>query len=493
MGLPFRTIVLSSVAAVVLAGCTVGPDFHRPATTMPSGWAPPLPGPATQPSETSAQPADLTRWWTQFNDDKLTSLVDRALKSNLTLQQAEARIRQARAQRGVDASAFWPDVSANAQYRRTRTPTPKAKSFGTEGGTQTDLYQTGFDATWELDVFGGTRRSVESADANIVAAVEDRRDTMVTLISEVAKNYLDLRGQQQRVDIAQRNLESQLGSVNVTRRKLEAGFVTGLDVANAEAQVASTRSLIPPLEAQIRQDIYAIALLLGVEPASLVQELTVTSPLPTTPPKVPVGLPSELLRRRPDIRRAEAQLHSATAQIGVATADLFPKFSLNGTLGIGGSELSSLSTLNNHNWSYGPSVTWDIFNAGRVQSSIKVQEALRDQSTLTYRQTVLTALSDVETALVAYTKEQEHRELLSQAVDSNRKAVDLSQLQYTGGETDFLNVLNAQRSLLAAEQALSSSTQDVATDLVSLYKALGGGWENPAPAPTTAPAIATTR
>ncbi len=480
MRLPIRTMLISGAAAVVVAGCTVGPDYHRPATTMPSGWAPAVPSPATLPSETSDKAASLTHWWTQFNDGKLTSLVDQALKGNLSLQQAEARIRQARAQRGVDASAFWPDVSANGSYRRTRTPKPGG------GGTQTDLYQSGFDAAWELDVFGGTRRSVESADANIVAAIEDRRDVMVTLVSEVALNYLDLRGQQERVAISNRNLESQLRSLDLTRRQFKAGFIGALDVANAEAQVATTRSLIPTLEAQIRQDIYTIAVLLGAGPASLVEELTTTGPLPTTPPQVPVGLPSELLRRRPDIRRAEAQLHSATALIGVATADLFPKFSLNGTLGIGGPELSSLSTLNNHNWSYGPSVTWDIFNAGRVQSNIKVQEALRDQSTLAYRQTVLTALSDVETALVAYAKEQEHRQLLAEAVDANRRAVDLSQRLYSEGETDFLNVLTAQRSLLAAEQALSISTQSVATDLVSLYKALGGGWENAAP--TVAPA-----
>ncbi len=483
MGLPIRSMVLSSVTAVCVAGCMVGPDYHRPATTMPAGWVPQGPEPATLPSHTDTGAPNLVHWWAQFGDAELTSLVERSLHGNLDVQQAEARIRQARAQGVVVGSAYWPDVTANGSYRRVRTPN------GRGGGVESNLYSEGFDATWELDVFGGTRRSVEAADAQTVSAIEDLRDVMVTLVSEVAANYLDLRGQQERIVISQRNLESQLKSLDLTRRQFKAGFIGALDVANAEAQVATTRSQIPSLESQIRQDIYAIALLLGIEPGALVEELSATAPMPTTPPQVPVGLPSELLRRRPDIRRAEAQLHAATAQIGVATADLYPKFSLTGTIGIAASNSKALDTWSNRNWSIGPSVSWDIFNAGRTQANIKVQEALRDQSTYAYRSTVLTALRDVESSLIAYAKEQEHQQILGEAVTSNRRAVDLSQRLYSDGQTDFLNVLNAQRSLLLAEQAYSLSAQSVATDLVSLYKALGGGWESTAStaAPTTAP------
>jgi outer membrane protein, multidrug efflux system len=322
--------------------------------------------------------------------------------------------------------------------------------------------------------------------------VEDRRDVLVTLLGDVAVTYIDIRGLQEQIDIARRNLVAQEHTADVTRRKKAAGFVGALDVANAEAQVASTKSQIPVLESQVRQDIYALSVLLGKEPGQLVEQLTVQTPIPTTPPQIPVGLPSELLRRRPDIRRAEAQLHAATAQIGVATADLFPKFSLNGAVGISGNKLSSLTNFNNRFWSVGPNASWDIFSGGRVQSNIKVQEALRDESFITYRRTVLTALKDVESSLVAYAKEQEHRTALADAVSANRRAVDLSTLLYAQGETDFINVLNAQRSLLAAEDAYASSTRTVSTDLVSLYKALGGGWENnayPATRPTTQPIV----
>ena len=393
------------------------------------------------------------------------------MNDSLTLQQAEVRIRQARASRGVTDAAWWPNVNGTADYRRSRTPNPRG------GGVQADQYRAGFDAAWELDVFGGTRRAVEAADADIIAAVEDRRDVLVSLLGDVALNYIDLRGTQDRINIAKQNLSLQQHTLDVTRRQFAGGFVSGLDVANAEAQVASTRSIIPSLESQARQDIYTLAVLLGREPGELVAELDSAGPIPTTPPDVPIGLPSELLRRRPDIRRSEAQIHAATARIGVATADLFPKLSLTGNLGISADTLSGLSSINNRNWSIGPSVTWDIFSAGRVQSSIEVQKALHDESTLAYRQTVLNALKEVENSLVAYSKEQEHRLALADSVAANRKAVDLANRLYEAGQVDFLNVLNAQRSLLVAEDAYSQSTRAVAGDLVSLYKALGGGWE----------------
>lgn len=475
----FQLLSFAGMAGLCgLAGCTVGPDYKAPATTMPSKWVAPTTCPTTLPSNTISQPHELISWWKAFKDSQLDRLVDRAIVSNLTVQQAEARIRQARAARGIAESAYWPNVNADAAYTRGQVP---------NNGKQQNLYKAGFDASWELDVFGQVSRSVESADANIVASVENRRDVLVTLLGDVATNYINLRGTQERIDIARENLALQEHTADVTRRQFAGGFVSGLDVANAEAQVATTRSQIPLLETAARDYIYTLSVLLGTEPGTLVDELTPTAPIPTTPPDVPVGLPSELLRRRPDIRSAEAQLHSATALIGVATADLFPKFSLTGTAGLTGSTLSSMSNFNSRYWSVGPSATWDIFSAGRIQSNIKVQEALRDEQFLGYKQTVLQALKEVDSSLVAYAKEQERRISLADAVTANKKAVDLATRLYENGQVDFLNVLNAQRSLLVVEDAYSSSTSSVATDLVALYKALGGGWENNA-YPTTAPA-----
>jgi NodT family efflux transporter outer membrane factor (OMF) lipoprotein len=248
-------------------------------------------------------------------------------------------------------------------------------------------------------------------------------------------------------------------------------------VANANAQAATTASQIPVLESGARGAIYNISVLLGREPTALVEELDTETPIPVTPPRVPVGLPSDLVRRRPDIRRAEARIHAATARIGVATADLFPRFSLTGSLNFSATDVGSLAKWSSASWSMGPSLQWPIFDAGRIRWNIEVQNALQEQSLIAYEQTILTALKDVETALMAYAKEQEHNVLLEDAVVNNRKAVDLAMELYTGGQTDFLNVLTAQRSLYTSEDALVQSTRTLAVNLVALYKALGGGWE----------------
>ena len=256
-----------------------------------------------------------------------------------------------------------------------------------------------------------------------------------------------------------------------------------LDVATAKAQVATTESTIPVFESSARAAIYNLGVLLGREPAVLSKDLSRAAPIPPTPPEIPVGLPSDLLRRRPDIRRAEAQLHAATARIGVATADLFPKFNLAGSFGFSASDVTRIDRWTSNFWSWGPTVTWPIFAGGRIYWNIKVQNALQEQALLTYEKTVLTALKDVETALVAYAKEQEHRKALSEAVVNNRKAVDLAMILYVAGKSDFLNVLIAQRSLFATEDALAQSTSTVDTNLIALYKALGGGWEQEGPPP----------
>ncbi|MCX7007169.1 MAG: efflux transporter outer membrane subunit [Kiritimatiellaeota bacterium] len=452
---------------LLLSGCMVGPDYKPPQYPVPTVWN----------STAATQPVALTNWWTKFNDATLNSLIARAIATNLDLKIAESNVRQARAQRGIVASGFWPTLDASGQYRR------QSSSGGSSGlSISGDMYQAGLDAAWEIDIFGGVRRGIEAADADVLVTMENRRATLVSLTAEVALNYLNLRGYQQQLAIARENIVAQERSAALTRKRFPA-FASKLDVVNAEAQVATTRAAIPVLESAARQTIFALSILLAREPAALAGELEAAAPLPITPPDVPAGLPSDLLRRRPDVRAAEAALHGATARIGVATADLFPKFALTGSIGTSSTTPSGLVNWNNRVYSAGPTVSWNIFAAGRIAANIEAQNEAERQALLIYQKTVLTALGDVEGALVAYVKEQQHREALAAAVASNQEAVQLAARLYTEGQTDFLNVVSAQRSLYSVQDALVQSERSIATNLIALYKALGGGWENEPPIP----------
>jgi multidrug efflux system outer membrane protein len=448
----------------------VGPDFHRPHMDVPQNWTGSAPIPEKQP----AAPAELSlaQWWLIFNDPILSSLIHEAVQSNLDLKQAEARVRQARAALKGAVSFLGPTLDSSTFAQRSRTP----GILSTNKGNISNQYQVGFDAAWEIDVFGGVRRNIEAADADLAATVEARQNVLISLAAEVALNYIDLRSFQQRIAIARKNLATQTQSARLTRLRFEAGFVSGLDVANAEAQKATTASTIPLLESAAQQSIYNISILLGRDPTALLPELSSPKDIPEQPPAVPLGLPSDLLLRRPDIRQAEAQIHAATARIGVATADLFPRFTISGSAGLVSTHASSWLTWSNRFWSFGPSASWNLFSSGRTLANIEQQRAVEEQTLAAYQQTVLTALQEVENALIASTKEEEHRVELSRAVAYNAKAVDLATLQYTQGLTDFLNVLDAQRSLFLTEDQLAASTGTVLTNLVSLYKALGGGW-----------------
>ncbi len=474
---------LATAVLLSLAGCTVGPDYKHPMSDMPEGWAgAKAPTTDANVSVPTQKAVDVAQWWSLFNDPQLDSLVVRAMASNLSVQQATSRIRQARAGRGVVASGFWPTANVSGSYARTYN----GRSSGAGSNSRSaDLFQGALDAAWELDVFGGIRRDIEASEADIQAAVEDRRDVMVTLASEVALNYLDLRGLQQELIIAKQNLETQKRSAELTRKRFEGGFVGSLDVANADAQVATTLSIIPQQEAAAQQAIYNLGLLIGGHPTALQAELTTAKAIPFTPPEVPIGLPSDLLRRRPDIRRSEAKLHAATARVGVAVSDLFPKFSITGSLGLEANKLAGLGNWSNRFWSFGPTVSWPIFDAGRIRANINVQNEVEQQAFLDYQNSVITALNEVENALVAYTQEQNRRKALGDAVTANRRAVDLSTRLYREGQTDFLNVLESQRSLFASEDALVVSNRAVATNLVAVYKALGGGWTEDVNAPPT--------
>lgn len=516
---------------VIVAGCMVGPNYRRPETPAPQTWvgAEPTTRPATQPAVPTTQQSPVDAWWETLQDPVLTSLLAEAAASNLDLQIATARIRQARAQRTIAASALWPQVDASGShtYRgASRNTGPKVS--GTQGpgkqvrnavanaalntlltgqtpaaaagvagvaqqaassalnarlqgsGPRTsrdqNLFQAGFDATWELDIFGGTRRAIEAAEADIEAAVESRRDVLVTLLSEVALNYVELRGAQRRLAIARENIRVQQDTVDLTRTRYEAGFTNELDVAQAQAQLAATQSQVPLLESQIRQAIYQLSVLLARPPGALLSELERERPIPANPAEVPVGLPAELVRRRPDIRAAERQLASATAQIGVATADLYPRFALTGSFGPQSRTINHLFDQNSFSWAVGPGVTVPIFNAGRLRANVEVQTAVQEEALAIYERTVLTAFQDVESSLVAYVNEQVRRQSLAEAVAANQRATDLSSQLYSRGLTAFLNVLESQRALYATEDQLVQSETAVITNLISLYKALGGGW-----------------
>ncbi|MCX5869883.1 MAG: efflux transporter outer membrane subunit [Deltaproteobacteria bacterium] len=465
--IPYRTCLVLCLSLPLVTSCMMGPDFQRPETKVSSQWL----GQASNAPE-AAPVQDMAQWWTAFNDPQLTSLVERAMQANLDLRMAESRIRQARAAMGIAGADLGPTVDTSASYRRSRTP-----GSGNSGeGVTSDLYKMGFDAGWEIDLFGGLRRGVEAAGADLDTAVESRRDLLVSLSAEVASDYLNLRSLQQRLTIARQNLSAQEHSVELTRKRFSVGFVGKLDVVQAEALAATTAGQIPLLEAQVRQTIYSLSLLLGGEPSTLLAELTPDVALPVPLATVPLGIPSDLVRQRPDIRVAEAKIHAATARIGVAKADLFPKFTISGALGLQNNTFNSVFNQASSAWSLGPSLSWPLFDMGRSRANLELKKAFQEEELLAYEQTVLGALREVESALIASTKEEEHRQTLVQAVAANHTAVDLATSLYTAGQNDFLAVLDAQRSLYAAEDALAQSSRTVSTNLVALFKALGGGW-----------------
>jgi NodT family efflux transporter outer membrane factor (OMF) lipoprotein len=467
--------------ALTGGGCTVGPNYRQPDSPIASTWQ------EGQQTGIGTRPADLTRWWAAFNDPLLNSLVERAVRSNLDLRQAQARIREARASRAVTASGAWPAIDVSGSYTRSRSSenafsSPSQGSggsspfIGTIGEAQ-DLFRTGFDASWEIDVFGGVRRSVEAADANIEASVEDRRNTLVTLLGDVAKNYIDLRGFQQRIEVARANLKAQQETLDLTRVRFQAGLASDLEVAQAEGQLNTTAAQIPTLESSLKQAAHRLDVLLGSQPGALSDELSKQAAIPALPSEVLVGLPSELLRRRPDIRRAERQLAAATAQVGVAMADLFPKFSLTGAAGLQSISASDWFTGRSRFWSVGPTISWPLFDAGRIRANIEIRNAQQEQALTQYEKTILTALEDVENSLVNYSREQARNRSLRDAVAANRRAVGMANELYIQGLVDFLNVLENQRSLYASENDLAQSEATMAANLVALYKALGGGWD----------------
>jgi NodT family efflux transporter outer membrane factor (OMF) lipoprotein len=484
--------------AALLAGCTVGPNYKEPEMKVPGdygNYATPAAtvAPATQPAPAAAATQPSTRpalpvtnaWWNTFNDPMLDRLIEEAAAQSLPLRAAAARVVQARALRGVAAAAWWPTVDGSGSYTRSKgskTVNRGGISVGPGGtvsgaGAETDFWQAGFDASWEIDVFGGIRRSVEAATADVEATIADRNDVLLTLLGDVARNYMELRGAQREVAIAQENVVAQRQTLELTRAKLAAGLTSDLDVARSEAQVTATESTIPRLQAAVAQSIHQLSILLAKAPNELETELGQPQPIPLPPPQVPMGLPRDLLRRRPDIRRAERNLAAATARVGVATAQLYPRFTLSGSLGQQSTKFTNLFDSASTFWSLGPGFTVPIFNAGSIRSNIAAEKAFAEESLANYQQTVLNALAEVEDTLVAYQKEFVRRESLAASVAANQRAVSLSQQLYQRGLTNFLDVLDSQRALFTSQDALAQSDAQVSANAVALLKALGGGWD----------------
>lgn len=464
--------------SVSLAGCSVGPNYKEPSFGAPAAWN------EAQQKGVDTRAGELARWWTVFEDPLLNSLVERAVQSNLDLRVAEARIREARAVRAAATAGLWPALDTAGSYTRSRS-SENAFNVPSQGGTgggasgiklERNFYNAGFDANWEIDVFGGVRRAVEAADATIEATEYGRRDVLVTLLGDVARNYIDLRGAQRRLAVARANVKTQQDSLELTRVRFDAGLASDLDVARAEAQVNATAAQIPNLESATKEAAYSLDLLLGLAPGALWHELEKELAIPNLPPEILVGLPSDLLRRRPDIRVAERRLAAATAQVGSAVADLFPKFFLTGLAGMESISAGEWFTAGSRYWSIGPTIRWPIFDGGRIRANIEIRSAQQEQALNQYEKTVLAALGDVEKSLVNYSQEQVRYRSLNDAVAANRRAVAMAQELYVRGLNDYLNVLDTQRALYVTETELAQSEATMASNLVALYKALGGGW-----------------
>ncbi|TDY39065.1 NodT family efflux transporter outer membrane factor (OMF) lipoprotein [Paraburkholderia rhizosphaerae] len=546
-----------ALLCATLTACAVGPDFKAPeglGKDPPAHWRDPQRAPdasasgqAPKPGAGAAKVPDATSvsskptedsdpdplWWRSFNDPTLDRLIERAAQSNLDLREAVLRIVEARAQAQGAAAQGLPNVRATGSYTREQlgikgfvddaNVNSRIDQLGAPGSPvnqiapgagatvqsgarnlvnrleqPVNLWQAGFDASWELDLFGRVRRSVEAANAQTEAAVESRNDALLSLEGEVAQTYVQLRGAQAQLDIAKRLVDEQDGVLKLTQSQAKVGLASQQDVQSAAAQLESTRAQLPQFEQQIVQALNGLSYLLAEPPGALDDELSTPSAVPPVPPVVATGVPSTLARRRPDIRRAEADLHAATANVGVAVAQFYPDISLTGQIGLRGTHASDLARWSHLFYSFGPSISLPVFQGGALVSNLHVTQAQQAQAALEYRKTVLLALRDVDNALAVYRTDQARRTSLERSASAQQDAFDLARESYRKGLTNFINVLDAERQLSQVRQQYAQSTTQVSTDLVALYKALGGGWtqtsgtqsgslqDAPAAAPATA-------
>jgi multidrug efflux system outer membrane protein len=472
----FRLALPVLVMATLVAGCAVGPDYHEPPTPLPSAWDS-LPAVVA----TGTVMADEA-WWASFADPLLDDLIVASVRANFDLQKAEAAVREARALRQQAVAGLVPTLDATTSYQRSKNSENLTTVDGFDGAgsavSANDRFIGQFDAGWEIDLFGRVQRGMEATSAGLAATVATADGLRLSLIGEVARAYTEIRGLQRRIAITREEIETERDTLSLTQAKYQAGTGTGLDVVRAQAQLANTEAQLPPLETALRQNMFRLSVLSGRDPAALVSLLTPPAAIPTSPEAVKAGMPADLIRRRPDIRNAERQLAQATAAVGVAVADLYPRLTLAGTVGVGARSLGNLAQSGSALWSVGPQLDVPVVTPARW-AEVDVQRARAEQAEAQYRATVLAALEEVENALTAFQQEENRRVALLRAVANARDAVALTQELYQRGLSPFLDVLVAQRTLYLSEIDHAISETSVTTALIAIYKALGGGWDVP--------------
>lgn len=516
-----KTVAVS--ATLCLIGCTVGPDYRRPDPPAVPSFKDPAAKGALENQQTDPDP----RWWLSFGDPILTDLIEKGVAGNLDVKQAVVRVLEARQSIATARAAGLPTLGGNASYQREQlgakgilesqgvyqdlnsladrlkpfdATVPGLSTDVAKGGNQalsqftapTNLYQYGLDASWEIDLFGRVRRSVEQARAQAQAQSEALNDALIVLESDIVQSYLQLRGAQALKASQEENVKAAQANFDLTQRRQQNGLTTELDVDQARTQLDDTRRQLPTYDGQIQQAMNALSVLTGEAPGAVDDRLREPKPLPPIPKVVDVGVPSELARRRPDIRQAEASLHAATAGVGVAVASFYPDISLTGNFGLRALDASYLTNWASHFYSAGPAISLPIFSGGRLSASLTLARAEQQAAVLNYRGTVLNALREVEDALVSYRVDRTSHDLLQDTLDSAQVTWDLSRNQYDHGLTTYINVLSAEQAVLADRQALVQSNVQIVNDIVSLYRSLGGGWEQtvqelPAPDVSTSP------
>lgn len=470
-----NTVIL--VFALLLAGCMkLGPDYTRPHTAVLENWHE-APG-----TRVTNEPVDYRAWWRVFHDPVLDRLIETAHRQNLPLRVAGVGVLEARAQLGIAVGQLYPQTQqavGSLQYNRLSPYSIYALPTSLTTYTQD---QVGVTASWEIDFWGRFRRAIESADATLLATVADYDNTLVSLTGDVATNYVAIETLEKRIDIAKRNVETQRENLKITDARLTYGVASERDVAQARTILNSTEASVPALQIQLQQTKHALSILLGLPPGDLAEMLAGSSGIPVPPPQVAVGIPQDLLRRRPDVRSAEYRAMAQGAQIGVARADLFPAFSLSGTFSLlstnlGGSTLGDMSKWASQNYVVGPGVQWNIFNYGRLTNNVRAQDARFQELLITYQNTVLTAQQNVEDAIIAFVKSQERAEFLARSTEAAQSALALAVDQYRGGVADFTTVLVGEQALLSEQDNFVTTLGSIASNLVAIYRSLGGGWQ----------------
>jgi len=467
----------------VLSACTkVGPDFLRPPTAVSPNWL-------EKDSERLKGTTDYREWWKGFKDPALDRIIDKAYSQNLSLKAAGVRVLEARAQLGIAVGELYPQtqqVSGSTTYNRTSAKSPNVAALASSAGGSVELGyfqdQIALGAAWEIDLWGKFRRAVESADAGLLAAIADYDSVLVSLTADAATSYIQIRTLEKRLGIARQNAETQRESLRIAESRYKGGVTSERDVEQAKTVLFNTLATVPTLEAQLRQTKNALSLLIGLPPDDLAGFLEGSSDIPPPPPQIAIGIPADLLRRRPDIRSAELQAAAQSARIGVAKADLYPAFSLTGSFGflssdVGSAKLSDIASFGARTASVGPAVQWNILNYGRITNNVRVQDARFQALLITYQNAVLQAQREVEDSLAGFLRSQESAEFLAQSAAAARRSLDLAFVQYSQGSTDFTTVLTAQQALLTAQDSFATALGNISGNLVGVYRAIGGGWE----------------